>query len=229
MKVAVVGLGEFGRSAALLLARNGAEVIAIDADMRILEKVKDQVALAICVDATQEDELSAHGIPEVEVLLACIGESFEAQVLVVVLARKLGIKRIIARAASADHGRILKAVGATEIVRPEEEAARAVVQRSLIPNLRNYVELAFGFSVVEIDAPPGMIGKTLIELKLRQRFRVNLVAIKHQTTGVDGAVVTSFNPVPGPEDCLRAGDTLSLVGSDLDLAQMLGEYPTAGG
>ena len=172
MKYAVVGLGEFGRSAALGLARKGAEVIAVDIDIDRLNRVKDEVALALRLDATHENALRSHGLDEVDVLIAAIGDNFEAQVLLVVHAKQQNIGKIIARATTPDHIRVLKAVGADEAFNPEEEAARWMVQRLLITNITNYFELAEGFSVVEVHAPQSIVGKTLEQLNLRRRFRL---------------------------------------------------------
>jgi len=215
-------LGEFGRSAALALANGGVDVIAIDKDMMLVEKVKDQVSLAVCLDAAQEDALKMHGIGDADVLLAAIGRDFEAQVLLVLYARKLGIKKLLARATTPDHARILLALGVEEVIRPEEEAARLIVQRMLIPNITSYFELADCFSVIEIRAPLGLIGKSLRELDLRRKFRINLVAIKRTKLDKDGNPKgQSVNPVPEPDESIQANDELALVGSDLDLANFM--------
>jgi trk system potassium uptake protein TrkA len=224
MKCAVIGLGDFGRAAAIGLARVGAEVIAIDLSMDRLNLVKDEVALAIQMDATHRDALEAQEIDKVDVLVAAIGQNFEAQVLVVVHARKLGIKRIVARAITEDHRRVLEAVGANEVFNPEEEAARNMVQRLTISNIRNYFELADGFSLVEVEAPLAVVGRTLRELDLRQRFRVNLVAVKRMAAGANGVrVLQEFKAVPKPEDVIEASDVLVVAGSVLDLARFVGD------
>ncbi len=226
MKCIVVGLGEFGRTAAVSLAQSGAEVIAIDSDMRLVEKIKDDVSLAVCLDASQEDALRLHGVPEADVLLAAIGRNFEAQVLVVLYARKLGIPRVIARATTPDHARVLQALGVDTVVRPEEEAARLIVQRLVIPSISKYFELADLFSLVEAKAPRALVGKTLRELDLRRKWRINLVAIKQvgRSEGDSDEHTIHFNPVPGPDDHIQAQDILALVGSDLDLARFMSEF-----
>lgn len=221
MKYAVIGLGEFGSSAAVGLFRKGAEVIAVDTDMDRVNSVKDEVSLAIRLNATHEDALKSHGLGEVDVLIAAIGNNFEAQVLVVIHAKQHGIKKIIARATTADHIRVLQAVGADEVFNPEETAAHWMVQRLLIPNISNYFELAEGFSVVEINAPASILGKTIEELNLRRRFRINLVAIKKQIRDSTGHAIDQFNPVPPPTEIVREGDVLALVGSVLDLANFM--------
>ena len=225
MKCAVIGLGEFGRAAALGLAREGVEVIAADTSMDRVESVKDEVALAVRIDASHEEALLAHGIKDVDVLIAAIGANFEAQVLVIVHAKQFGIRKIIARATSEDHRRVLKAVGADEVFNPEEEAARWMVQRLLITNITSYFELAEGFSIVEVKAPPGVVGKSLEELNLRRRFRINLVALKRvETTPKGEQVLKQFNPVPLPHEIIHPDDVLALVGSVIDLANFMGEY-----
>lgn len=225
MKCAVIGLGEFGGAVAVGLAKNGVEVIAIDIDMERVNALKDQVALAVRLDASQENALAAHGIGEVDVLIAAIGANFEAQVLVVVHAKEFGIKKIVARATTPDHRRVLKAVGADEVLNPEEEAARWMVQRLVITNISSYFELAEGFSIVEAIAPPGIVGKSLEELNLRRRFRISLVAIKRMETTTGGEkVLKGFNPVPMPTEIIQSNDVLALVGSVIDLANFMGEY-----
>ena len=169
MKCAVIGLGEFGRAMAVSLARNGAEVIAVDKDLVSVDKVKDHVALAVCMDASQEEALRTHGMEKADVLIAAIGGDFESQVLVVVFGKKMGVQKVIARATSNDHARILLAVGADEIINPEQEAARVAVQRLMIPNISSYFELTEGFSVVEINAPAGLVGKSLITISTTQQ------------------------------------------------------------
>lgn len=128
MRVAVVGMGIFGRALAIDLARAGAEVVAIDNDMDLVDDVRDDVTLAVCLDATDEKELRAQGVHKVDVLVASIGNDFEANQLLVVLARELGIPRVVARAPSKNHARILTLLGAHEVVLPEVEAAERMAR-----------------------------------------------------------------------------------------------------
>jgi trk system potassium uptake protein TrkA len=225
MKYAVIGLGEFGRNAAVGLARRGAEVIAVDIHMEPVNCVKDEVTLAVKLDGSQEGAMQMHGIGEVDMLIAAIGENFEAQVLTVVHARQAGIKKVIARAKTPDHIRVLKAVGADESFNPEETAARWMVQRLLIANISNYFELAEGFSVVEVEAPAGIVGKTLEELDLRKKFRINLVAVRCMVKSREsGELISKFNPVPDPKQVIQEKDVLSFAGSVLDLANFMGQF-----
>jgi len=223
MRYAVIGLGDFGRAVALGLARAGAEVIAIDKKMDRLDAVKEEVALAVQLDSTHREALQAQGIKDVDFLVAAIGQNFEAQILTVVHAKKFGIPNVIARASTEDHRRVLEAVGADQVFYPEEEAARNIVQRLTLSKIKNYFELAEGFSLVEVKAPAKAVGKTLRELNLRNQFRINIVGIKHFEAGPDATpVLTSFDPVPSPDHIIQEQDVLALVGSVLDLANFLG-------
>jgi trk system potassium uptake protein TrkA len=127
-------MGLFGRSLALDLARAGSEVIAIDIDVEKLDAVRDEVTVAVALDATDEKELRAQGVHKVDLLVASIGDDFEANQLLVVLAKSMGVPRILARAPSKRHSRILELLGATEVVLPEVEAADRTARRILKGN-----------------------------------------------------------------------------------------------
>lgn len=222
MKTVVIGLGQFGFAAAVQLSRVGQEVIAIDQDMELVERIRGEVAHAVCLDASDEAALASQGVGDADLVIAAIGRNFEAQVLTVVHCKELGVRRIIARATTVDHRRVMMAVGAHEALNPEEEAARFVVQRLMIPDVDRYLELAEGFSVVEVRTPPGLVGRTLRDIDLRKRYRLNLVAIVDSPR--DGAAVARrFDPVPDPGRALTTDDVLVLVGSDLDLARLMQE------
>jgi len=217
MKVAVIGLGLFGRALAITLSRQGVEVIAVDRDPNVVDDVKDEVALAVCMDSTEERELRSQGIDEVDALVACIGENFESNQLVVIMAKKLGIKRVISRTSTATHARILSLIGADEVVQPEFEAAEEVARRLRQPSLRSFFHVIEGFSVVELVAPKEFVGKTLADINLRKHFRVNLIAIKKAHAPGEKPIV---NPVPMGSDIIESQDILILAGEDADLRKL---------
>lgn len=216
MKVVVVGLGQFGKSLALRLSRSGVEVIAVDRNMDLVDDVKNDVALAVKLDATDERDLRSQGVDGADVLVAAIGDNFEANQLVVVLAKRFGIKRVVARAESEVHERILRLIGADEVVRPEEEAADKVTQALIRPSLKSYFELVDGYSIAEVAVPPSVEGKTVADLDLRKRFEVNLIAIKRVAGERE-----SINAVPTPTDAFQKGDILAVAGSDASLKKMV--------
>ncbi len=220
MKYTVIGLGEFGHAVATSLYQSGHDVIAIDMEMRRIEMIQDSVTLAVCLDASQENALLAQGVDESDALIAAIGTNFEAQLMVVVFAKKMGIDKVVARATTPDHARILEAVGADDVLNPEEEAARNLVQRLIVPSITNYYELIDGFSIIEINAPKRVQGKTLMELALRQKHKINLVAIRRKVQK-GKKEVDELDPVPAPDKTIDEGDILTLVGADSNLADFL--------
>lgn len=220
MKIAVVGLGLFGKSLAVNLARGGAEVIAIDLNADLVQDVADEVTLAVRMDATDERDLRAHGVHECDVLIASIGDDFEANQLLVMTAKQLGIRKVVARAPSPRHVRILKLLGADDVFMPEVEAAQEAARRIVEPTLRGYFQLIPGHSVVEIDAPESFHGKPLADLDLKRRFKVNLVAIKRP--GENGKP-EAIEVVPLGSDVVRKGDVLALAGRDEDLKRLVSE------
>lgn len=213
MKVAVIGLGEFGRTLAVELARNGAEVIAADLRMEPVEDVRDEVALAVRLDGTDEKDLEAQGIEKVDALVAAMGESFEATILITVAAKRLGIPRVVARAENSVHARVLSAIGADLVVVPLRDAAESLAQRILTPGIRNYLEVAEGVSIVEVEAPPSFHGKTVVELDMRRKHEVNLVAVRRRH-GEGPDAREEVNPVPSPDEKIRPGDVLAVAGSN---------------
>jgi trk system potassium uptake protein TrkA len=131
MKIAIVGMGLFGRALAVQMARSGAEVIVIDTNIELIKALRDEVALAVCMDATDEIEFQAQGLDKVDVLVASIGNNFEANQFVVMLAKQFGVKRVIARAPSQRHEKILRMLGADEVLLPEVQAGESLGHRLL--------------------------------------------------------------------------------------------------
>jgi trk system potassium uptake protein TrkA len=214
MKAVVIGLGQFGYASAISLAKKGAHVVAVDVQMKIVESLRDDVALAVAADASDKASLEALDIADADVLIAAIGENFEAQLLTVVYAKQLGVRHIVARAATQTHKEILEEVGAHQVLNPEEASAQHMVSAMMMPGAQSSFTLADGFSVVKMEAPAGILGSSLLDLDLRRKFRLNVVAL--ELSQADG--VTHFDPVPDPERKLAKGDVLTLVGSDLDIA-----------
>jgi len=221
-RYAVIGLGRFGRQLARALTQAGVEVIAIDRDRQLIEQIADEVTQAVRLDSTDEDALRGQGIDQVDAAVVGIGEDFESNVLTTVLLKSLGVGCIYARADHDMHARILKRVGADEIIFPEEEAAQRWAYRLVAPQIGEKLEFAPGFSVAQYGAPPSFEGKTLLELQLRKKHRVNIIGIRSR--GQDEAEASKNRRrivnVPQPESIIHAGDLLWLVGSDEDLAAL---------
>jgi trk system potassium uptake protein TrkA len=224
MRAVIVGLGLFGKPTAIELFQSGCEVIAIDTNSDDVDAISDHVSLALCADGTSLNVLRSHGIPEADVLVAAIVKNFEAQVLTVIRAKQVGIPKVVARAGTIDHEKVLLAVGADIVLRPEEDAAAHLVQRLTMPSIRDYFQLDDGFSLVEVDLPVSLVGKNIVELDLRKRYRINLVARRrHFKDSISGKQRHHFEPVINPTDLFEAGDQLSLLGSDIDIARWMSD------
>ncbi len=214
---AVIGLGRFGSRLAASLAASGNEVIAIDRDVSVVEDIRDRVTIAIAMDATDEQALRGQGIDKVDAAIIGIGNDFEATTLATVLLKQMGVRRVIARAASQISARVLARVGADEVVNPEDESADRWAHRLLNPQFLNQIEFHEGHSIVEIGAPRAWVGQSLAELDLRNRLRLHVVALRRKPVGGEGQERIEL---PTPQDPLRASDVLVLMGKDADLARL---------
>ncbi len=222
-RFAVIGLGRFGESLARALAQAGDEVIAIDRNAADVDRVRDDVTLAVRMDSTDSAALVAQGIAEVDAAIVTIGEAFESSVLTVVTLKELGVPRIIARAMTDLQGKILRKVGADEIASAEQESAMRWAHRLALPNLSQYIELEADHSLIYTAAPSAFVGKSLIELNLRAEYQVNLVAIRRERfTKSAGDETTAQRSiiVPTAETKIETGDVLIVVGHNDALSKL---------
>jgi trk system potassium uptake protein TrkA len=212
---AVIGLGRFGTAMGTTLTELGHEVIGVDTDDDRVQALADTLSLAVRLDATDERALRTAGIADVDVAVVSIGENIESSLLVVTLLKELGIKDIAAKAVTALHGRILEKLGVSRVVFPERDTAIRLAHSLVIPNVLDYIELSNEFSIIEVPAPQEFADKTLKEIGLRARFGLTTIAIKRK----EGTGVVT-NIAPGPDDVVRPGDTLALLGSNEKLGQL---------
>ena len=213
---AVIGLGRFGSATASTLAQLGQEVIGVDSSEDRVRAMADVVSQAIELDATDEKALRAAGIQDVDVAVVSIGENIEASLLVVMQVMGLGVKEVIAKAVTTLHGKILQKLGVKRVIYPEREMAIRVAHSLVVPNVLDYIELSRDFSIVELPAPSEFVGQTLKELALRQRFGLQLIAIKRKQPA--GEEIT--NVAPSGDDRIESGDVLSLLGDNDRLAHL---------
>jgi trk system potassium uptake protein TrkA len=224
-RFAVIGLGRFGKKLAAALATSGAEVIAIDRNKEAIDEIRDQVSLAVRLDSTDEQALSAQGVDKVDVAIVGIGQGggqgFEAAILTVVNLKQMGVPQIYARAEDLIAGEVFSKVGATEVIYPEIESAQRWAFKLIAPQIEERIDFAPGYSLAKITAPASFDGKTVMDLQLRQKYNVNLVAIKRAERGwgkksEKEAVIN----VPMPDTVIYEGDTLMVAGADADLARL---------
>ena len=179
-KFAVVGLGFIGNGIAKKLAERGAEVLAIDNDPDKVDAIKDDVAYAVTLDATDKRALIAQNISDTNGVVLAIGHNFEAALLTAVLLKELGIKRIIVRVANQQQRMILERMGITEIFAPDEEVGDIVAEKLIHPDVKNFLPLPDDYEIIEILTPKKVANKSINEINLREKYNLNLITIKRQ-------------------------------------------------
>jgi trk system potassium uptake protein TrkA len=212
---AVIGLGSFGRQLCETFAAKGATVVAIDNDASLVERVKQTVIQAVLVDATDPEGLSQAPLEDVDVAVVAIGDNIEASILATTLLKKLAVPYVVARAISDLHEQVLSQVGADEVVNIEIDQGTRIANRIVAPDVLDQFPISAEMSVSELYVPKAIIGASLAELDVRNRFQVNVVSIKRTQVEVDEL----GNPrrrerviFPGPEDRLERDDTILVVG-----------------
>jgi len=208
-KFAVIGLGRFGKKLAEYLVERGAEVLAIDRKKDRVEKVKNKVRNAVILDSTNADSLKSIGVNEMDVIIVGVGENFEASVLTVALAKKLGVKHIIAKASTDLQGEILGLVGADEVVYPEDTEAERLARVLMEPHVIDHIQITGDQSLVRIVAPAKFIDRSIVDLKLRNKYGVTVLEILRNVQDSE-EVITA----PAPDFVLQTGDTLVVIGKE---------------
>lgn len=218
----VIGLGRFGSAMATTLAELGHDVIGVDGDEERVQQLADVITHASQLDATDAKALRAVGIHDVDVAVVSIGENIESSLLVVMQLKELGIEKIVAKAVTPLHGRILEKLGVTRVIFPEREMAIRVAHSLAMPNVLDFIELSRDFSIVELPAPAAFVGQTLKQLELRPRLGLTLIAIKRRSSPA-GPVTTNISP--SGDELIQPGDVLALLGSNDRLSRLdkLGE------
>ena len=183
---AVFGLGRYGIAVARELVNNGAEVIAVDADERIVNAAADELPICKCADITDPDVIRQLGISNVDVVIISMANNLEASVMAVTLCKEIGVKTVIAKSANEMHQKILNRVGADQVVFPENESGIRLAKNLLSSGFVDIVSLAKNVSMIELDTKADWIGKNLIELNLRKKYSINVVAIRRgESVSVD--------------------------------------------
>jgi trk system potassium uptake protein len=215
----IIGLGQLGQAAALYLADNGIEVIAIDRDAARVEPLKDRVAIAMSLDSTDERALRACGIAECATVLLALGENqLEEAVMTTMLLRELGVGRIISRASSDVQAKVLERLGVSRVIFPERQIGQQVARQIMMPEVHELVPLSEGLALAGVRVPDSLIGRTIGEAEVRRRYGLSVVALKslHEEAKDDGRVeaIWRTDNNPGPETVMRAGDVLLVVGAE---------------
>ena len=208
---AVFGLGRYGIAVAKELVENGMEVIAVDADERIVNDASAFLPVCRCADVTDAEVISRLGISNIDTVIVCMANNLEASVMTVTLCKEAGVRTVIAKCGNEMQQRILLRVGADKVVFPENESGIRLAKNLLSSGFIDMISLSEDVSVVEIDVKSEWCGKNLIELNLRKKYGFNIVAIKKGET-VDINI--------DPEQVLDAQYTLIVIANTAKLGKL---------
>jgi trk system potassium uptake protein TrkA len=208
--VAVIGLGGFGSSFCRTLFRMNKEVLAIDKRQEVAAEMADFATHAVCADASDENVLKKLGIKGFDAVAVCVG-NVEASVFITLLCKQIGVPYVIAKANSTPHKTVLEKIGADLVVFPEEYVGEKIASTILNPTMLEIAELSPDFKIIEIVVPKRWEEKTLIELDLRRKTKVNVIVVKRGNE-------VALNP-PG-EFKLQKDDLLVLCGAIFDLNKL---------
>ena len=212
----VIGLGTFGSNVAKELAAKGFPVLAIDNKETVVNRISYFVTQAIVADATDDIALKDAGIADCDTVIISMGEDIETSILATLIAKDLGVKNVIVKCVSPWHSKIAVKIGADKVVYPELEMAKKLAQSMASPNILEQIEFSKDYNLVEIIAPEILWGKTIKDSGIRNKYGINIIAIKRQTPIVndDGQadIKEETNVTPGPDDEILENDVLVVVG-----------------
>ncbi|EMR07664.1 Ktr system potassium uptake protein A [Bhargavaea cecembensis DSE10] len=204
----VVGLGRFGGSICRELVEQGADVLAIDQDPERVDEFASIATQAVVADTTDEQALVSLGIRNFEHVIVAIGEDIQSSILTTLILKELGVEKITVKAQNDYHAKVLQKIGADQVVHPERDMGIRIANNMISNNILDYLELSEEHSIMEIKANEMLAGHSILDLDIRARYGINIVAIKR---GED--VVVS----PMAEEPIREGDILIIIGSDADI------------
>ncbi|WP_404449860.1 TrkA family potassium uptake protein [Sutcliffiella horikoshii] len=207
---AVIGLGRFGGSMVQALSDEGVEVLAIDNDEEKVNQFANIASHSVVGDTTDEAVLKSIGIRNFDHVIVAIGDNIQASILTTLILKELGVKHITVKATNDYHEKVLSRIGADQVVHPERDMGRRIAHNIVSNNVLDYLELSDEHSIVEIVASRRLNGNTLIDLDIRAKYGINIVAIKR---GRD--IIVS----PQATDAIRQGDILIVIGADTDITR----------
>lgn len=200
---AVIGLGRFGTSVATTFMNLGQEVLAIDVDQERVDYIAETVTQAAKLDALDENSLKSLGIRNFDVVVVAIGKDIQASILVTVILKEMGVKKVVAKAQTELHGKVLERVGADKVVYPEWEMGVKVAKALVSKNILEQIDISPEYSLMEMQVPLIFINKTLEESAARNKYGISILAIRR---GND--IIIS----PGAAQVMLEGDILVVIG-----------------
>nr|WP_199324936.1 TrkA family potassium uptake protein [Phormidium sp. FACHB-1136] len=213
---AVIGLGRFGRAVCTTLNSLGYEVLAADEDeRRVSQALTDQIAAhAVQLDTTQPTALKESGITEFDTVIVAIGNYVEESIITTLNLKEAGVKNVVAKASSEIHGKLLDRVGADHVVFPEHEMGCELARSLTTPGILDRFEIDPDHSIAEVIVPKSFDQKTIIDLDLRNRYELTVLAVSQDQQP------DKFEINPSPVTRLKAGGLMVVIGSNKGLEHL---------
>lgn len=209
-KFAVIGLGNFGFHVAKTLFEEGNDVMALDKDEDMIQRIRPYCSQAIIGDATQRELLVSLGLEEMDANIVSMGGNANAATLITLYLKELKVKKIVVKATNEDHGKILRNVGATDIIFPEKDMAIKVARNLAAPDILDYLPMSGDYIIAEIAPISELVGKSLAQLGLRAKYNVNVIGIKE-------LIPENFILVPNADFVIKDSDVLLVIGTRKDI------------
>lgn len=205
---AVIGLGRFGGSICRALAEQGMEVMAIDKDEDRVNEFAMIASHAVVGDTTDETVLKGLGIRNVDHVIVAIGDDIQSSILTTLILKELGVNHITVKAQNDYHEKVLRKIGADQVVHPERDMGKRIAHNIVSNNVLDYLELSDEHSIVEIVASEKLDGNSIIGLDIRAKYGINIVAIKRGSE-----IIVS----PQANEIIHTKDLLIVIGADVDI------------
>ena len=212
-KYAVIGLGNFGTWVVKSLYELRQETIAIDMDKERVQKIRDFTNNPVLADATKKETLISLGLGEVHAVVISLGDNTSASTLITLYLQEMGVTKILVKAVDEDHGKILRKVGATDIIFPEKDMGIKTAKSLVMPNILDFIEMSEDYQIAEIAPPNSFIGKSLAELALPQRFNIQVIAVKE-------LIPERFSVIPKGEFIIKDSDILVVLGKGININKL---------
>ncbi|GEK32195.1 ktr system potassium uptake protein C [Kurthia zopfii] len=204
----VIGLGRFGGSIVNELVHQGADVMAIDKFAERVNEFSQIATQAVMADTTDETVLKQLGIRNFDHVIVAIGDDIQSSILTTLMLKEIGVQKITVKAQNDYHEKVLRKIGADHVVHPERDMGIRIANNMMSNNVLDYLELSDEHSIMEIKANHLLAGHSIIDLDIRVRYGINIVAIKRGN---------EINVSPSPDEPIHEGDILIVIGADVDI------------
>ena len=212
-RVVVIGLGIFGFNIAKDLYENGIEVIAIDKNKEVIQKIRNFSTKAVLADGTDKEVIDSIGMQQDDVVIISFGEDLAASTLITLHLKEMKVKHIIVKAPNEEHKHVLEKVGATEVIIPEKEMADKVAKSLISPNVLDYLPLSKDYTICELVPPASFMGKTIGDLHLRRKYHIEVIAVRE-------ILPDRLTMVPRADFIVKDSDVLVVIGKEEDIQKI---------